>query len=203
MAIHDFFSESARRKVEEAVARAEQRTSAELVVTLRKSSASYRAAHLLFGALAALVTLALMLFLPREFPLWSFVVDVVLVFGLASALARLAPVVARTFTPEAELAESVHAAAAATFLEKGVHHCHGRNGVLVYVSVVEQRVELVPDVAVDPKLLEPARKAARDALTAGDLEAFVHAIESLGPALAESHPRMADDTNELPDEVVS
>lgn len=203
MATHDFFSESARRRVTEAIARAEEQTGAELVVALRRASARYRAADLFFASLLAIATLIAMLFVPAEFPLWSFVFDVVVVFVLALWLARLVPGLGRAFTPEEERREAVHAAAAAAFLARGVHRCRARNGVLVYVSMLEQAVEIVGDLAIDPSTLEPARTAARDALVAGDLDAFVAAVESFGPALATAHPRGADDENELPDDVVA
>ncbi len=203
MAIHDFFSETARRRVGEAVARAEQQTGAEIVVALRKASARYRAADAFFAALAALTTLIVMLFIPAEFPLWSFVFDVMVVFAVALTIARLIPGLARAFTPEDERKEMVHAAAAAAFLGRRIHGCKARNGVLVYVSVVEQAVEIVGDLAIDPKPLEPARKATRDALVAGDLDAFVAAVEQFGSALAAAHPPSADDVNELADDVLT
>ncbi len=203
MATHDFFSESTRRRVMDAIARAEKHTGAELVVALRKASARYRAADLFFASLLALGTLIAMLFVPAEFPLWSFVFDVLVVFVLALGLARLVPGLGRAFTPEQERAEMVHAAAAAAFLARGVHRCKARNGVLVYVSVLEQAVEIVGDLAIDAKALEPARKAAHDALLAGDVDAFVTAVEQFGPALADAHPRGEHDENELPDDVVA
>lgn len=201
MATHDFFSESARRRVTEAIARAEKQTSAELVVALRKASARYRAADLFFAALSAMATLIIMLFIPMAFPLWSFVFDVAVVFGGALALARLIPGLGRAFTPEEERRETVNAAAAAAFLARGVHRCKARNGVLIYVSVLEQAVEIVGDLAIDPKLVDAPRNAARRALVAGDLDAFVTAIEQFGAALATAHPCGADDVNELPDDV--
>jgi putative membrane protein len=201
MAIHDFFSETARRRVTEAIARAEKHTSAEIVVALRKASARYRAADLFFASLSAMVTLIIMLFIPAEFPLWSFAFDVAVVFAAALGVARLIPGLGRAFTPREEQLEAVHAAAAAAFLARGVHRCKARNGVLVYVSVLEQAVEIVGDLAIDAKLLEAPRGAARAALLAGNLDAFVTAVEQFGSALATAHPCGADDVNELADEM--
>jgi putative membrane protein len=201
MATHDFFSEAARRKVTEAIARAEKQTSAEIVVALRKASARYRAADLFFASLCAMATLIVMLFIPMAFPLWSFVFDVAIVFGAALWLAHLIPGLGRAFTPEAERREMVHAAAAAAFLARGVHRCKARNGLLIYISVLEQAVEVIGDLAIDLKEIDPSRNAARRALIAGDVDAFVTAIEQFGTALATAHPCGADDVNELPDEL--
>jgi putative membrane protein len=201
MSTHDFFLEAARRKVTEAIARAEQKTSAEIVVALRPASASYRAAELLFAAFCAMGTLIIMLFIPAELPLWSFVFDVAIVFAAAAWLARLLPSVQRGLTPEDERVRNVRAGASHAFLTRAIHRCKGRNGVLVYASVLEGFVEAVADIGIDPKTLEPARSAAQKALADRKLDGFVKAIEDMGDALAPAHPRRDDDANELPDEV--
>lgn len=201
MATHDFFSQDARRKVSDAIANAERQTSAEIVVALRRASSSYRAADLLFAALCAMATLLVMLFIPTEFPLWAFALDVALVFAAASWLSRLFPTVQRALTPAPELVRTVRESAAAAFLGRGIHRCKGRNGVLVYVSVLERAVEVVADIGIEVASVEPSRKAAHAALLAGDVGAFVVAIERLGDALSAAHPRGADDVNELGDEV--
>lgn len=201
MAVHEFFAGSARQKVTDAIARAEQKTSAEIVVALRPASASYRAADLLFAALAAMGTLVLMLFIPADLPLWAFVLAAAIVFAVAARLARLLPAVQRGLTPADELTRAVRAGAATAFLVRGVHRCRGRNGLLVYVSALEGAVETVADIGIDPKTLEPSRVAALNALLAADLTAFVRAIEGLGDALAPLHPRREGDVNELSDEI--
>ena len=142
-------------------------------------------------------TLIVMLFIPKELPLWSFAFDVAVVFAGAQWLAHLIPGLGRAFTPREEREHMVRAAAAATFLARGVHRCKARNGLLVYVSVLEQAVEVVGNLAIDTKQVEAPRAAAHAALLAGDLDAFVAAVEQFGPALASAHPRSDDDVNEL------
>lgn len=192
-----FFSQAARRAVTDAIARAEGETSAEIVVVLRHASGSHRAAKLTFGALCAVVTLGAMLFVPTPFALPAFVIDVVVVFLLASWLARYLPVVLRALTPAAERARLVKDAASAAFLERGVHRCKGRNGILVYASVLEHTVEIVADLGVDPGGLAPARAALDAALRADDVTAFAAAVSAMGDALKAAHPRSEDDVDEL------
>jgi putative membrane protein len=201
MATHDFFTGDAQRKVTEAIARAEQRTSAEVVVALRRASSNYRAASLLFAALAALATLLVMVFAPTEFPLWGFALDAAIVFAFAMWVAGLFPPIQRGLTPDDDRARTVREAAAATFLARGVHRCKARNGLLVYVSMLEQQVEFVADIGIDRASIESAHKSAQSALLVGDVGAFVTAIESIGELLGPAHPRSADDVNELADEV--
>lgn len=203
MAVGDFFAETTRRKIVEAVARAEAQTSAEIVVALRRASSPHRAAALLFGALCAVATLTTMMFLHVPFAPWAFVVDVVIVFVVGAWCARYVPALLRALSPSGERARLVEQAAAATFLARGVHRCKDRNGLLVYISMLEQRVAIVGDVGIDRGTLEHARARANAALEAGDVDAFAAVIEGLGAELEDRHPRRTDDVNELPDDLVS
>lgn len=191
------FSQAARRAVTDAIARAEGETSAEIVVVLRHASGSYRAARMTLGAICAVVTLAAMLFVPTPFALPAFVIDVVVVFLLATWVARYFPAVERVLTPAAERDRLVRSAASAAFLERGVHRCKGRNGILVYASALEHAVEIVADLAVDVSTLAAARSALEAALRAGDEVAFAAAVATMGETLKAEHPRREDDIDEL------
>jgi len=201
MSTQEFFAETTRRKVAEAIARAEAQTSAEIVVVLRRTSSSSRAPALLFGVACGFATLVALLFLPTRFALSAFIVDVLVVFAVAAWSARYFPGLLHALTPNDERVRNVRQAAAATFLTRGVHRCKGRNGILVFVSMLERVVEVVADIAIDHGTMEHARARANAALAAGDVDAFAASLEALGVELAERHPRGADDVNELSDDV--
>ncbi len=200
MAKSEFYRETSRRRVIEAVGRAEAQTSAEIVVALRRASTSVRPHALCFGAACGFVTLVVLLVVPTPLARSAFVLDVALVSALAAWAVRLFPDLLRAMIPRDERARNVKSAASALFLKRGVHRCKGRNGVLVYVSMLERLVEVVGDVGVDHGTLEHARARANEALAAGDVEAFAGVIEAIGQELSDVHPRGADDVNELPDE---
>ncbi len=201
MAEQDFFSESTRRRVREAIERAEAVTSAEVVVALRRSSVGTRGPTVAFGAACAFATLVALVVLPRPFAASAFVIDVALAFAFAALGARLFPAVLRAFVPEQEALEEVHRAAAAEFLRRKVHGCRGRNGVLVFVSMLERRVEVLADLGIEAGPREELRRRAQEALDAADVEAFALTIEAAGGALAGAHPREDDDVDELGDDV--
>ena len=195
-----FFSAAARRRVREAVVAVEARTSAEIVVVVRRTSAAWREVDLAFGAACAFGVLLLVLFHPRPIPLVAMPVDVALGFLAGGLLCASVGPLKRALLPRRRLEGQVRAMARAAFVDQGVSRTTGRTGLLVYVSTFERRVDLVPDTGVDPGLVEASARALESALASGaDFEAFLVALRALGPALAEALPRAADDVNELPD----
>jgi putative membrane protein len=195
-----FFTDAARAQVTEAVKAVEARTAAEVVVVVRHASARWREVDLAAGAVVAFAVLLTLLFHPKPIAVAVMPLDVVLSFaGGAILCASIAPV-KRALLPRRRVAELVHLAAQAAFVEAGVSRTQGRTGVLVYVSMLERRVELVVDVGVDAALLAIQARALGGSVARGpDLEKFLAALRGLGPALAGSLPRAADDINELPD----
>lgn len=195
-----FFTSAARTRVTGAVVDAESCTAAEIVVVVRHSSSRWREVDLAVGAAVAFGVLLLLLFHPRPIAVEIMPVDVALAFlGGAVLSASIGPL-KRALLPGRRVTETVRAAARAAFVDQGVSRTKGRTGILVYVSTLERRVELVADVGVDAKLLEIQARALSESLAHGaDFDAFVEGVRSIGPALAASLPRGEDDVNELPD----
>jgi putative membrane protein len=195
-----FFTDAARTRVTSAVVDAESKTAAEFVVVVRHASASWREVDLAVGAVVAFGVLLLLLFHPKPIPVAIMPVDVALSFvGGAVLSAAIAPF-KRALLPRRSVAERVRTAARAAFVTEGVSRTRARSGVLVYVSMLERCVEVVADVGVDATVVRPQAQALAESVARGpDFDAFVEALRGLGPALAGSLPRAADDTNELPD----
>jgi putative membrane protein len=195
-----FFTDAARKRVTEAVADAESRTSAQIVVVVRHRSNAWREVDLAVGACVAFGVLLLLLFHPKPIAVEVMPIDVALSFaGGAVLCASLAPL-KRVLLPRKRVAEHVRTTARAAFVELGVSRTRKRTGVLVFVSAFERRVEVVADVGVDAKVVEAQVRALGESVTGGpDFDAFVEALRALGPALAGSLPRGDDDVNELPD----
>jgi putative membrane protein len=204
MSVRAFFDDTMRSEVARAVAEAETRTGAEIVVCMRRWSGSYPDAAWRGGAAFAFVAQLLLLFLPQEFAVEAMPVDVMMGFLIGWGLVKLVPPVRGLLTGPRTKDEAVSRAAAAQMFEGGVTRTSRRHGVLVYVSALERRVRVVFDEG-----LSAARSDAAVAKVVKDLEratngfdrpAFVAALRALGPALAPLSPRAHDDANELPDE---
>lgn len=201
---HAFFDDAAKAAVSAAIERVESQTSAEIVVAVRRQAgASYSGADLGFGALVALASLTLLLFVDKEFATTWIPVDVAGSFALGAILCRYTWFLRRLFVPSARRTEETRRAASTAFHEAGIGRTSGRNGVLVLVALFEHRVAVIPDVGIDPVLIQPSIANLRAAIErpVPDFDAFLAALESFGPALSKAMPRRDDDVNELPDEV--
>ena len=206
MSERSFYEERAKREAKAAVEGIEAQTSAEIVVCLRGASDHYRNADYLFGFLVSLGVLVTMLYVERSFVLGSFPLGVIAGFLAGSvASAHVAQIRRLLIFPARKLA-AVRLAARGAFHDQGVSRTHGRTGILLYISMFERRVEVVPDVGIAAAALGPDWKAAVTALETSltpspDIDRFLGAMRALGPILGRRLPRSADDVNELPDEV--
>lgn len=200
-----FFTEQAKTKVKEAIVTAEKSTSAEVVVTVKPRSASYRELDYVVGAFFGLATLCGLMFHPAELDENWFPVAVIAAFGLGAVLSATFSSLKRALVPKGRLDAEVGKAAREAFVRMGIHGTTGRTGMLVYVSAFEKRAELVLDLGLNPNKMGEAWTEARarieSAASRGDVDGFASAVSSIGAALSSVLPRSADDVNELPDEV--
>jgi putative membrane protein len=206
MAARAFHEPAARERVSRAVAEIEKSSSAEVVVALRPSSGHYRHTDYLVGALVAFVALLVFCFHPMPMRVDVFAVEAPLLFVLGALTSAFTAPLRRALTSRKLIAENVARAARATFVELGVSQTRRRSGVLVYISLFERNVRVLPDIGVDPEALGQDWATAVGALEstlAGDpdVERFVVALGALGEVLARALPVEPDDVNELPDEV--
>ena len=197
-----FLDDDARAAFKRAIEAIENASAVEVVVAVRRRSASYHHANAAVGALVAFAGLAAMLFAEHAFSLASILVDPFVVGVAAAAIVELLPAVKRRLTTPARRRAEVARAARATFVERGVHHTTGRSGVLVYISWLEQTAALVADVGLSRTLPELARAEAdlAQAVRRGGAE-FARRLEALAPVMARALPHQADDVNELPDAI--
>jgi putative membrane protein len=190
--------------IERAVGEAERGTSAELIVVTAARSGSYRDVAGAAGAASALIVLLVALFAPAQVPPVAVAIDVPLVFALATWLTHRTPALLRTLVRAARRRRHVERAAAAHFISEAVHGTRERTGLLVYVSLLEQQVALLPDLGIDGRI--PRAVWADVRWGAGDdpsrprtLEDLVRGIGQIGALLRSRLPAGAADVNESPD----
>lgn len=199
-----FLDHEARAAFKQAIEAIEDTSSVEVVVAMRRRSASYLHANLLVGVAVVFASLAVMLFSDHPFGLVAILVDPFIVGALAAAAVELLPGVKRILTRDASRTREVANAARATFVERGVHNTMDRSGVLVYISWLEQKISLVADSGLEHAFTHEALVAAEHALNAAMPEggaAVARALESYKAALVVVMPRRAEDLNELPNAI--
>jgi putative membrane protein len=201
-----FSSDEDKAALVAAIQAVEARTSAELVICVRRRSGSYLHADLLAGITAAIATLACLLYLPFDFGLPAFLIDPILAGVVVGLACSRSPIVRRVLTRPVVRERNVQEAAHASFFAKGIRRTSDAIGILIYISVLERRAVVVIDDGVARAVPEPPWRAAVAALeasvhTGAELGAVCRAIEALAEVLEPCLPRSEDDVNELPDEV--
>ncbi len=208
MSAKTFFTPAAKTSVTAAIAAIERRTSAEIVVTLRDASGHYRHSDYLAGLTLALAGLCFFLYYPADFRVDFFPLEALALFAVGAASSAYLPPLRRLLTSRALMDHNVLVGARAAFVAQGISRTSGRNGILVFISMLERRVELVADIGIDAEALGSPWKEATARLASTlrgdpDLDRFVEALLALAPVLEAAMPRAEDDVNELSDEVVS
>ncbi len=182
--------------VQDCVEGLEQRTAAELVVVSAPRSGSYRDLSLLLGVCAAACLLLFAVFSPWQVdPAWL-PVELLAAFGLFSWIGE-SPLVLRWLGDRERQERQVRQAAAAAFHTEQVHATRQRVGVLVYVSALERRVELIADHRVEERV--PRADWNLVHWRADDLDGFLAGLRQVGAILAEHLPASEARDNQLPD----
>jgi len=185
--------------ISEAVQELERCSCAEVVVEVRARSGSYAHADARFASLVAFVALLILLFSPWPFaPIWV-AVDVAVVWFLGVFTARRSLAVERLMTTAKERAERVRLVAASVFHDRGIANTEGETGVLVYLSVLERRIELLADRGVLEAVpaLEWNRLAAEARARHATPAMLVEVVRALTPLLERHLPIREGDEDEL------
>ncbi len=199
-----FYTQDAKKRTAESIKKVEALTSAEVVVAVRPRAGSYRTTDVYFGFFCACATLGFMWLSPIVFSPLAMPFDTLLAFALGTLVCAQVMPLRRLLTPRRLVEHFLHVEGRAAFYDLGISRTTGRNGILVFVAMLEKRVAMLPDVGVDVASLGGGWSASAAALEAavqrGDLDGFLSALETLGPVLGEAMPRQEGDVNELPDE---
>jgi putative membrane protein len=197
------FDEAARLALTGCVQKIEAATDAELVLIVRARSGSYRHADYLFGALLAFTGLLFLLFSPFDFHQYWVAIDVALLFVLGSFLSSRSNSIRRLLTTDKFRGEAVRTAAAAMFYEAGIANTSAEMGLLIYISILERRLELIADRGVlkGVNALEwnQILSELHDAGKRPEPDTILAALSNLGGLLATHCPATGENPNELPD----
>ena len=139
------FNAEAARAIAEAVRDVESRSAAEIVVDIRARAGSYAHADARFAAALALVSLAVVVYMPWVVPPLTVLLDPVAFYLLGVVTARRSPVIRRLFTSRRERDAAVRTHAAAAFHDRGIAGTSAETGVLLFVSLLERRIEVLAD----------------------------------------------------------
>ena len=219
------FSEADHALVTEAVARAERSSDGEIVTIVAPRSDAYHDVGLHYAVLAMLLVPTAGAVIPQAWLDWA----LGLVFGwnasLSFRLLMLILVVAMAIvflivrfafawmplrmalTPASTKTRRVRRRAVELFRAGTEKRTKGRTGILLYLSLLEHRAEIVADEAihsrVEPDVWGEAMVALVEGVKAGRPgEGIALAVGKVGEVLAQCLPPTLDNPNELPDRLI-
>lgn len=197
------FDDAACDNLSQCIKEIEASTDAELVVLVRARSGSYAHADYLFGFIVSVIILLFVLFSPIEFHQIWVPIDVVIAFSAGAFISSRSNFLRRLFSTKKYRSKVTRTAAAAMFYEAGIANTNTEMGVLIYLSLLERKLELIADRGVLRKV--PAQEWNREL---AELErighkpeptSFLMAIREFGTLLTSHVPATGENPNELPD----
>lgn len=192
-------------RISVAIMEAERNTSGEIVAVVADQSSRYQHIPFMWAALLALI-------IPWPFIHFTWMpVQTIFLIQLLVFLGLLAlawhPRMRMSLVPKAILNANTRRRASEQFLAQNLHTTEGRTGVLIFVSLAEQRVEIIADSGIDALVPKGTWQKIVDQLTAEigagrAVEGFERAIKQIGDQLAAHFPPGDVDPNELPDHLI-
>ncbi len=199
------FNQSFRTRLWQAIAAIEQQSQVEVVVIIRDASESYDDIPLSWAVAAAFLSFSYVMFVPDLFEDLVIYFAPIAAFGLAWLLARV-PALKRLSLSRKRMQKNVEIMARALFQKGGIHHTQAKIGVLIYCSLFERIVYVVPDrgaaaalpaeewitITTDLQQIFAARQPG---------EALLEQLAKLKPVFNRYIPPVVDDLKELADDL--
>jgi putative membrane protein len=205
MHVEALLGDAAFRHVEAAIGAAEARTSGEIVFMIVERSDAYVGPRALCAAALAFAAGLIALATPLR-PALSLPAVQASAFALAYAASSRGALLRPLLRREWRRAH-VERAAGLAFLEHGIASTRARTGVLIYVSLLERQVAVLPDRGiasrVEPGVWDEVVERILHGIRAREAErGLSEAVQLCGDILAVHFPPDADHPNELPDTVL-
>ncbi len=198
------------KKIEDAVSKAEELNKLEIIPMILKQSDFYPAAHFRCALLFALATPMIIYQLPI-----SIENPVIYIWSQLPALfiGYLLPYkskIKRFFSTRSELKEEVHQKAIESFFIHNIHQTKERTGILIFISLLEHKIEILTDIAVKEKFSKQELKKIIKSISynlkkKNLIEAIVSGINECGELGRRYFPlnKEEENKNELSDKVLT
>ncbi len=225
MAISQVMSDADHAKVSAAVHGVEQGTSGEIVTIIADHSDRYLDVALWWSITASVLALAAVAGFPDVYArlmgwlsngwlddptpgeMLEFALAIVVVIFVVTRLLLQWIPLRMMVTPGIVKSRRVRRRAVRYFKVGAERRTSGRTGILIYLSMIEHRAEIVADEAihsvVPPEKWGEAMVDMLKEVREGRLaDGMIAAVRDVGVILTENFPRADDDKNELPDRLI-
>lgn len=208
------------KKISEAVKDAEKKTSGEIATAFIKRSDDYYLYRFLFSVIIGFIYYEIILLLIDDIEsfmrsaFWDFDYTYILNFVVFSLLlviifvffiSKINPIL-RFIVFKKVKNKRVHQRALRHFVEAGVYDTRDKTGILIFISEMEKRVELIADRGINEKIEQNQWNEIVNNIVRGIKEEkweerLVESIKMCGELLEKHFPIKPDDTNELKNEI--
>jgi putative membrane protein len=199
-----YFSKDFQTQITKAVQEIEIASHAELVVIAKPRTATYLDVPLKMGVALAFLALTFFMFTHWVFGDFTFYLGVVISFWLGFFLTNQIPALFRKVAGEKRMLREVEIYGRALFQKGHVYDTQRHIGLLIYVSVFEQQVFLLPDKGIFDQIpgqvWQELRADFQTIFQEKNIEeAFLRVLLSHKETFAKYVPQVENDINELDD----
>lgn len=214
------FSKENLEQINKAVKQAESKTSGEIATAFIKESYDYAISELIFAVICGFLYFVVMMFFVYEVEtfikqmFWDYSNNYLLLFyGFSTFLvisifyfiANIS-MIDRLIVPKKVMKQKVKERAVRHFMESGVYNTRDRTGILIFISFLERRIELIADKGINEKIPQEKWNSIVENIIQGIksdkvIEKLKESILECGELLEKHFPIKPDDTNELSDDV--
>lgn len=164
------FSSTDAQRIEEAIKVAEKKTNGEIVVHVTEQSDNYFsgvfACSLLLGGSSLVLAYVSSFFIPSLATEYAELFSIV-VFAAAFALAYFIPSIRLLFISQNEIDRRVIQKAEQVFFEREIFQTKDRTGLLILISYLEHRVEVLGDSGINKQINQEQWVHIVDEITTG------------------------------------
>jgi len=214
--LKQILSTNEQKIITDAVSEAEKQTSGEITVAIIRESSDYMAQEFLFAFLGGMITSLIMLLFSNQIEqmliekLWGYSSGYLILFYIATQFAVVlilyllanTPFVDRMIVNHKTMIQKVNQRATRHFLESGTHMTKDNTGILIFISLLEKRVELLADHGISNKIDKEKWQNIVDNITEGIkknqlVDNLVDSIAQCGELLNQHFPANYEKANEL------
>ena len=204
----EFFTVEEKERLKATIQEVESKTIGEIVVMVVDHSDHYIEAEVLGGILLGSLLALIATLLYFHSSIWSYVPLSFLFFFPCRFLFQRIEALKRLFIGVRRKEEAVRLRAERAFFEKGLYKTKKNTGVLFFLSLFERKVWVLADKGIYEKMDQEtlnrfANEVSRGIRESRACEVLSHSIQEIGILLSKHFPITPDDTDELPDEVMT
>lgn len=200
------FNETFRTKLYETIELIENNSLVEMVVIIKPQSSRYRDIPVWSGIVFSFLLYTFFMFSPFEFGVYLIYGMTILSFFFVFGLFSISNFLHSLFVKKSRMTRNVEINARAIFQKGGIRFTQERIGTLVYISLLEKLVFILPDRGAENAIpVDEWKEIKQDFQSIFDTRdvpgELINKLNKWQPIFAKYIPPVENDINELPDDM--